>query len=404
MADPDTILTINSGSTSLKFALFRMSSSEKRLLSGKLDHIGGGNGRCEARDSQGAMIWQERLPLSDHRAGLARFFSWLETVAPSDGLDAVGHRLVHGGPVFGAPRLLTSPVLQALQDLSGLAPDHLPHELEAVRSIRKLKPDLPQVGSFDTAFHRSMPFRARTYALPLSLRKEGLVRYGFHGLSCEYVLSALETILPPERAQGRIVLAHLGGGASMTAIHGGKSIDTTMGFTPTSGLVMGTRCGDIDPGIVLYLLRERGLSLTTVAQLLAEESGLLALSESSGEMRDLLSAEAAEAKAAAAIEIFCYQARKFLGSLAAALEGLDILVFTGGIGENAPEIRERICEPLAFLGLQIDHDRNRKNEPLISSEESRAEIRVVPTDEERMIARHTQALVRSGRASLEPAP
>ncbi|VVM07487.1 acetate/propionate family kinase [Methylacidimicrobium tartarophylax] len=402
MNDPDKILTINSGSTSLKFALFQMVPSEKRLLSGKLDHIGSGSGRCEAKDSQGAVIWQESLPLPDHRAGLARFFAWFETAAPSDGIDAVGHRLVHGGPVFGAPRLLTSPVLQTLQDLSGLAPDHLPHELEAVRSIRKLKPDLPQVGCFDTAFHRSMPFFARTYALPLSLRKEGLVHYGFHGISCEYVFSVLEKILPPERAQGRIVLAHLGGGASMTAIHGGKSVDTTMGFTPTSGLVMGTRCGDLDPGIVLYLLRERGLRLTTVARLLSEESGLLALSESSGEMRDLLSAEATDSKAAAAVEIFCYQARKFLASLAAALEGLDMLVFTGGIGENAPEIRERICEPLAFLGLQIDRERNRKNEPIISSEKSRVEIRVVPTDEERMIARHTQALVRSGRASLEP--
>ncbi|MGD9896988.1 MAG: acetate/propionate family kinase [Candidatus Methylacidiphilaceae bacterium] len=403
MADPDKILTINSGSTSLKFALFQMASSEKRLISGKLDHIGGDDGLCEARDAQGTTIWQERLALPDHRTGLARFFSWLESVSPSSGLGAVGHRLVHGGPAFGAPRLLTSPVLHALQDLSGLAPDHLPHELEAVRSIRKLKPDLPQVACFDTAFHRTIPFSARTYALPLALRKEGLIRYGFHGISCEYVLSVLEKVLPPDRLRGRIVVAHLGGGASMTALLGAKSIDTTMGFTPTSGLVMGTRCGDIDPGIVLYLLRERGLRLTTVARLLSEESGLLALSESSGDMRDLLAAEARDEKAAAAVEIFCYQARKFLGSLSAALGGLDLLVFTGGIGENSSEIRERICGPLAFLGLQIDPERNRKNEPIISSGESAVELRVVPTDEELMIARRTQELVRSGRASLEPA-
>lgn len=401
MAEPDKILTINSGSTSLKFALFQMAPPERRLLSGKLAQIGGGEGFCEAKDAQGTTIWQERLPLPDHRAGLARFFSWLESASPADGLDAVGHRLVHGGPVFGAPRLLTSPVLYALQDLSGLAPDHLPHELEAVRSIRKLKPDLPQVACFDTAFHRSMPLRARTYALPASLRKEGLVRYGFHGISCEYLLSVLQETLPPERAQGRIVLAHLGGGASMTAVRGGKSIDTTMGFTPTSGLVMGTRCGDLDPGIVLYLLRERGLRLTTVARLLSEESGLLALSESSGDMRALLTAEASNEKAAAAIEIFCYQARKFLGSLAAALEGLDLLVFSGGIGEHAPEIRDRICSPLAFLGLRLDPEKNRKNEPVISSETSAAEIRVIPTDEELMIARQTRRLIASGRASLE---
>ncbi len=402
MADPDKILTINSGSTSLKFALFQMASLERRLLSGKLEHIGAGEGLCEAKDAEGTAVWQERIPLPDHRAGLARFFSWLESVSPTGGLDSVGHRLVHGGPAFGAPRLLTSPVLQRLQDLSGLAPEHLPHELEAVRSIRKLKPDLPQVGCFDTAFHRSMPPWARTYALPLSLRQEGLVRYGFHGISCEYLLSVLQTILPPERARGRIVLAHLGGGASMTAVREGKSVDTTMGFTPTSGLVMGTRCGDLDPGIVLYLLRERGLRLTTVARLLSEESGLLALSESSGEMRDLLSAEANDEKAAAAVEIFCYQARKFLGSLAAALGGLDLLVFSGGIGEHAPEIRERICSPLGFLGLKLDPERNRKNEPVISSEASPVEIRVVPTDEELMIARQTRALIRSGRASLEP--
>ncbi|VVM04922.1 acetate kinase [Methylacidimicrobium cyclopophantes] len=402
MADPNKILTINSGSTSLKFALFEMASSEKRLLSGKIERIGTPEGLCEAKDARGSTLWEEHLPLPDHRAGLTRFFSWLQSAAPSDGLDAVGHRLVHGGAVFGAPRLLTAPVLQTLQDLSGLAPDHLPHELEAVRSIRKLRPGLPQVACFDTAFHRSMPFAARTYALPLSLRKEGLVRYGFHGISCEYLLSVLQQILPPERVLGRIVLAHLGGGASMTALHGGKSIDTTMGFTPTSGLVMGTRCGDIDPGIVLYLLRERGLRLTTVARLLSEESGLLALSERSGEMRELLAAEATDEKAAAAIEIFCYQARKFLGSLAAALGGLDLLVFSGGIGEHAPEIRERICAPLGFLGLELDPERNRKNEPLLSSQGSRVEVRLIPTDEELMIARQTRALVRSGRASLEP--
>ncbi len=405
MAEPDKILTINSGSTSLKFALFEMASSEKRLLFGTIEHIGTGEGLCQARDGQGATIWEERLPLPDHRAGLSRFFSWLESVSATGGLDAVGHRLVHGGPVFAAPRLLTSPVLQALQDLSGLAPEHLPHELEAVRSIRKLKPDLPQVACFDTAFHRSMPSPARTYALPLSLRKEGLVRYGFHGISCEYLLSVLERILPPERARGRIVLAHLGGGASMTAVRDGRSVDTTMGFTPTSGLVMSTRCGDLDPGIVLYLLRERGLRLTTVARLLSEESGLCALSESSGDMRALLAAEANDPKAAAAVEIFCYQARKFLGSLAAVLGGLDLLVFTGGIGEHAPEIRERICAPLGFLGLRIDPERNRENQPVISSGTSPVEIRVVPTDEELMIARQTRSLVRSGRASLEsPAP
>ncbi|CAB4242609.1 Acetate kinase [Methylacidimicrobium sp. AP8] len=402
MAEADKILTINSGSTSLKFALFGMASSEQRLLSGEIQRIGAGEGLCEAKDTQGATIWQERLPLPDHRAALGRFFSWLGSVYPTEDLDAVGHRLVHGGAVFGAPHLLTSPVLQKLQDLCSLAPEHLPHELEAVRSIRKLKPGLPQVGCFDTAFHRSMPFAARTYALPLSLRKEGLVRYGFHGISCEYLLSVLQKILPPERARGRIVLAHLGGGASMTAVRGGKSVDTTMGFTPTSGLVMGTRCGDLDPGVVLYLLRERGLRLTTVARLLSEESGLLALSESSGDMRDLLRAEASDEKAAAAIEVFCYQARKFLGSLVAALGGVDLLVFSGGIGEHAPEIRQRICSPLGFLGFQLDPERNRKNEPVISTDESPAEIRVVPTDEELMIARQTRSLVRSGRASLEP--
>lgn len=402
MTDPGKILTINSGSTSLKFALFQMDGPETRLLSGGLERIGAGEGRCEAKTPQGETIWNERLPLPDHRAALGRFFSWLESVFPTGDLGAVGHRIVHGGPAFSAPRLLIASVIQALQDLSGLAPEHLPHELEAVRSIRKLKPDLPQVACFDTAFHRSMPFAARAYALPPSLRREGLVRYGFHGISCEYLLSVLGQILPPERAQGRLVLAHLGGGASMTAVREGKSVDTTMGFTPTSGLVMGTRCGDLDPGIVLYLLRERGLRLTTVARLLSEESGLLALSESSGDMRDLLVAEPSDPKAAAAVEIFCYQARKFLGSLAAALGGLDLLVFTGGIGEHAPEIRERICAPLGFLGLRLDPERNRKNEPVISSDASPVEIRVVPTDEELMIARQTRALVCSGRASLEP--
>jgi len=273
-----------------------------------------------------------------------------------------------------------------------LDPDHLPQALAAVAAVGRAFPALPQVACFDTAFHARMPRVAQTYALPRALEAEGVRRYGFHGLSYEYIMARLREI-DPEAARGRVVIAHLGNGASMAAVRAGESVETTMGFTPTGGLVMGTRTGDLDPGVLLYLLQERGLDAAALSDLVNHEAGLLGVSGSSGDMQDLLAREATDERAAEAITLFCYQARKFLAAMAAALGGLDTLVFTGGIGEHAPAIRARLCNGLAFLGIALDGSRNAAGDAVISAAGSAVTIRVVPTDEEVMIARHvTQVL------------
>jgi acetate kinase len=297
---------------------------------------------------------------------------------------------VHGGGRFVEPVLVTPAVRSDLDALAPLAPEHLPVELEAVDAFARTFPDAPQVACFDTAFHRRMPAVAQTFALPPS---DGVVRYGFHGLSYEYVVEELNRLGEPAAARGRLVVAHLGSGASMAAVRDGVGVDTTMGFTPAGGLVMGTRCGDIDPGVLVHLLRTRGLDAAGLEALVNRQSGLLGVSGTTADMRELLAGEAANPRAALAVELFCYQARKHLGAMAAALGGADALVFTGGMGANSPAVRERICRGTGYLGIELDPARNAADAAVISAAGSRVPVRVVRTDEERMIARHTRRVL-----------
>jgi acetate kinase len=389
------VLTVNSGSSSLKFAVFTIGSSERRVLAGQLDDIGGSRGRLRVVDAADRPLVDQPTDLPDHDGALHRLLQWLAARPEARGLNGVGHRLVHGGAGYAAPQRVTLELRAALQDLVSLAPDHLPQELAALDALARFLPEVPQVVCFDTAFHRTMPLVARQYALPRPLWDAGLQRYGFHGLSYEYIVSVLtgEGVLP-----SRLIIAHLGNGASMAAVRDGRSVDTTMGFTPAGGLVMGTRSGDLDPGVLLYLLRQRGFTPAALDRLVNREAGLLGVSGRSASMLELLAAAAGDTRAAEAVALFCYQARKSLGALATVLGGLDTLVFTGGIGAHAAVVRARVCADLAFLGIELAPDRNTANASLISAQTSAVRVRVIATDEERVIARHTAAVLRGASA------
>jgi acetate kinase len=390
----ETVLTINSGSSSLKFAVFRFLPEEKRLFTGDLDRIGLDGGHFSVREDERGVLADERLDIPDHTQALRVLFDWLLGHEPTVSPDAVGHRVVHGGADFYRPHIITPDLIEHLNDLVHLAPDHLPHEIKSILAVRQKYPSVPQVACFDTAFHHSLPRVSSMYALPRSLWHSGIRRYGFHGLSCEYILQELARQAGREAAAGRVIIAHLGGGASMTAVENGRSMDTTMGLTPLGGLVMGTRSGDLDPGVLLHLLRERSMTLPALDHLLNMQSGVLGVSAISSGMKQLLDLEGDEPHAAEAVAIFCYQARKFLGAMTAALGGLDSLVFTGGIGQNAPTIRERICREMDFMGLRLDPRLNERGDPVISASDSLVTVRVIETDEERMIARHTRDEIR----------
>jgi acetate kinase len=384
------ILTINSGSSSIKFSLYVLGDTEGLVLKGELGRIGLSQGFLEAVDHDGHQLAAQKLTLPDHEAAFKTLFAWLQGHEVGMDLDAVGHRLVHGGAAHIRPQLVSPDLLADLKLLLPLAPDHLPHEIKGVEAVQRHFPAVPQVVCFDTAFHRQMPEVAQKYALPASLAGEDLLHYGFHGLSYEYLTQELTR---EKIAYGKLIIAHLGNGASMAAIERGRSLDTTMGLTPTGGLLMSTRSGDLDPGVVLYLLQEKGLTPAAVNQLLNHQAGLLGISGISADMQDLLAQADKEAHAALAVEMFCYQARKFAGALAAALGGLDTLVFTGGIGENSAAIRARICAPLGFLGVRLEQGLNEGNAPLISTKDSAVAVRVMKTNEELMIARHTRDLI-----------
>jgi acetate kinase len=392
------ILTLNSGSSSLKFALYNLDQAETLIASGSMERVGLKAGRFRVSDASGRTSVDQPRDLPDHEAALRTLFEWLADYAPGQNLAAVGHRVVHGGPNFNRPQVITPDLVEVLHELIALAPDHLPHEIKAMQAVSRAFPQLKQIACFDTAFHRQMPRVAQLYALPRHFWHDGIQRYGFHGLSYEYILQELRKEKGAQVADGRVIIAHLGNGASMAAVWHGKSVDTTMGFTPVSGLVMGTRSGDLDPGILLYLLEEKGMRPSTLSDLVNEHAGLLGVSGTSSDMKDLLGQEAENTHAAEAVALFCYQAKKFLGSLAAVLGGLDTLVFTGGIGENAPTIRQRICQGMEFLGIYLDPARNNANAAVISSVESRVAVCVMKTNEELMIARHTGDLVRQAQA------
>ena len=388
------LLTINTGSSSLKAALYRLredttGTPEIRAEASRI----GGRGGLRFADARGETLEEHRGSLPDHAAALDALLSRLRVRGLyGDALAAVGHRIVHGGDRHRAPQRVTLDVVADLRALVPIDPNHLPQAIAAIEAVGRAYPAVPQVACFDTAFHSRMPRVARLYALPGRLAEEGIIRYGFHGLSYEYVIGELRR-LEPEAAAGRVVVAHLGNGASMAAVRGGVGVDTTMGFTPTGGLVMGTRSGDLDPSVPLFLLEEQGLTPTEVGDLVNKQAGLLGVSGTSADMRDLLDRELDDGRAAEAVALFCYQAKKFLGAMAAALGGLDALVFTGGIGEHSATVRERVCEGLGFLGIRLDPDRNAAHAPIISIDDASVTVRVVTTDEDLMVARHTRRLI-----------
>jgi acetate kinase len=393
-SNPSRILTINSGSSSLKFALVGLEPSEQLLLHGSAQRIALRSSLFQVLSAEGECLVERHESLPDHDTALHRLIEWLRGTSPQLSLSGVGHRLVHGGPFHRVPVLITSQLITDLNKLLPLAPDHLPHELKAIQAIKRLYPELRQVACFDTSFHRNMRHLAQIYPLPRHLQNEGILRYGFHGLSYEYIMNALRMEVGDTEANGRVIIAHLGNGASMVAVRNGKSVDTTMGLTPAGGLVMGTRSGDLDPGVILYLLEKEHLRPEMIDHILNQQSGLLGVSALTSDMKVLLEKERENPDAAEAINLFCYQAKKFLGALAAVLGGLDTLIFTGGIGENAAPIRWRICQDMSFLGIRLDADRNDSNAAIISQEGYPVTVRVMQTNEELMIARHTMDVIR----------
>ncbi len=384
------ILCLNSGSSSLKFALYQIGDGEEILLA---------KGAVERNDAEVARLWihsaQRKIEkigrdISSTSAALRTASAELERLqVPRP--DAVGHRLVHGGPHHAAPERITDKLVEELRSLIPFAPLHLPDEIAGIEAITAHFSSLPQVACFDTAFHRSMPEVAQRFALPRALWGEGIRRYGFHGISYEYIMRTLG-VNPPSR----VIVAHLGNGASMAAVKDGRPLDTTMGFTPTGGFMMGTRSGDLDPGIILYLLNNRHFDAPGLAELLNHQSGLLGVAGIS-DMKVLLERTDTDPDAAMAVQMFCYQVRKQIGALSAALGGLDLLVFTGGIGERAARVRWEACSGLEHLGVRLDRERNEANADTISTPDCGCLVRVIPTNEDLMIARHTYELVFSWR-------
>jgi acetate kinase len=380
------ILTINGGSSSIKFALYQAGEPLKRGLYGKVDRIGVSGTNLTFDDPATNRQDSRKLTASDHKSAATLLMDWLEEQNVFESVRAVGHRVVHGMQ-HTAPELVTQELLDELHSISPSDPDHLPSEIELIETFRQRRPKLPQVACFDTAFHCTMPRIAKLLPIPRRYQAKGVQRYGFHGLSYAYLMEELACLGDTAATTGRVILAHLGNGASMSAVRDGKSIDTSMSFTPTSGLVMSTRSGDLDPSLAPYLARTEQMTTEQFYKMVNHKSGLLGVSEISSDMRDLLAQEAHDIRAAEAVALFCYQATKWVGSFAAALGGLDTFVFAGGIGENAPRIRARICEGLGFLGIELSESRNAKTAGMISTDASRVRVRVIRTDEDLMIAR-----------------
>jgi acetate kinase len=387
MTERPCILAINGGSSSIKFALFQLGDSLQRILDGMIDRIGLPEATFTVKGPSESDSFCKQVSAPDHATAVGRLVEWLEGQIGSGGLKAVGHRVVHGGQSYSEPQRITPEMIQELHRLSSFDPDHLPGEIELIKALIHHYPDVPQVACFDTAFHRSMPRVARLLPIPRRYDAKGIQRYGFHGLSYAFLMEELARLAGTKAARGRIVLAHLGNGASLAAVYDGKPVDTSMGFTPAAGVPMSTRSGDVDPGLVWYLARAEGIDARRFNEIVNSESGLFGVSEISSDMRDLLERESTDVRAAEAVSLFCYQVKKWIGAFAAALGGLDTLVFTAGIGENAPEVRTRICEGLGFLGIELDEKRNADNVDVISKDGSRVTVRVTHTDEEQMIAK-----------------
>ncbi|MER1941879.1 acetate/propionate family kinase [Castellaniella sp. FW104-16D08] len=392
-----SILVVNSGSSSLKFALFGLADGLNRQLWGEASGIGTEQGRFRVVDAWGQVLANSDVRFADHAAAIARLDEILRQQGEGLNLVGIGHRVVHGGADCDCSQRIDDTLLRRLGTLIPLAPLHLPHNLAGIAAMRAHFPNVPQLVCFDTAFHHGLPEVARHTGLPREYEAQGVRRYGFHGLSYEFIVEDLVRRHGPAALDERLIVAHLGSGASMAAIRDGRSVETTMGFSALGGMPMGTRSGDLDPGILLYLAGQQGLDPQALQALLYQRCGLLGLSGVSADMGELLARRQDTPEAALAIDFFCHRARHFIGALSAALGGLDRLVFTGGIGANAPDIRAQICDGLAYLGVTLDPERNRKPEPLISAAEGLVQVEAVTTDEERMIARHVQRLYANQR-------
>jgi acetate kinase len=389
-----TVLTLNGGSSSIRFALYDAKDVATKLLDGKIDRIGIGDTRMRVVADPGGKATETvaAIEAEAHRSVVDFLMTWLGSQPFFASLSAVGHRIVHG-MTHSSPQRVTSRLLADLRRNLPFDPEHLPREIELIEGVRRAHPHLDQVACFDTAFHHDMPRVATIVPIPRRFEAKGVRRYGFHGLSYTYLMGELERLGDPAAVRGRVILAHLGNGASLAAVRDGRCIDTSMGFTPASGLVMSTRTGDLDPGIFSFLAATEGMDVAAYQRLVTHDSGLLGVSETSSDIRDLLAAEALDVRAAEAVALFCYQVRKWIGAFAAALGGLDTLVFAGGIGENAPAIRARVCHGLEFLGIAVEPARNAQGAALLSDGSGRVAVRVLRTDEETVIAGMTMKVL-----------
>jgi acetate kinase len=381
------ILTINGGSSSIKFALFEAGDSLRQILEGGIERIGLPEATFRVKGESQADNFSRLVTAPDHTVAVGALMDWIEERSGRETLTAVGHRVVDGGPKYSKPERITAEMVAELHRLSPFDPDHMPEELLLTEAFHRRFPHLPQVACFDTAFHHDLPRVAQLLPIPRRYEAQGVRRYGFHGLSYAFLMEELARLGDPAVTTGRVVLGHLGNGASLAAVRDGRSVDTSMSFTPTAGVPMSTRSGDLDPGLVWYLARTEKMSAKQFNEMVNFQSGLLGISETSSDMRDLLDRETQDVRAAEAVALFCYQVKKWIGAFAAALGGLDTLVFAGGIGENAPAVRARICDGLGFLGIELEENRNAANEGVISTAASRVAVRVIRTDEERMIAK-----------------
>ena len=381
------VLTINGGSSSIKFALFEAGDSLRRILDGVIERIGLPEATLRVKSLNQADNFSRAVTAPDHTVAVGVLMDWIEERSGRDALVAVGHRVVDGGPKYYEPQRITAEMVEELRRLSPFDPDHMPEEILLTEAFHRRFPDLPQVACFDTAFHHDMPRVAQLLPIPRRYEAQGVRRYGFHGLSYAFLMEELARLGDQAATNGLVILGHLGNGASLAAVRNGKSVDTSMSFTPTAGVPMSTRSGDLDPGLVWYLTRTEKMSAKQFDEMVNFHSGLLGVSETSSDMRHLLDRETQDVRAAEAVALFCYQVKKWVGAFAAALGGLDTLVFAGGIGENAPTVRARICDGLGFLGIELEAQRNAANEGVISAAASRVAVRVIRTDEERMIAK-----------------
>ncbi|MCC6771332.1 MAG: acetate/propionate family kinase [Gemmatimonadaceae bacterium] len=391
-SDARYVLTTNAGSSSIKFALFRVGAANERALRGEIDRIGRGGSTLQVTREDERSSDRCDVDAADHASAARLLVDWLSVQPEYQRVVAVGHRVVHG-MTHTDPELVSPALLEELRDIAPCDPEHLPGALALIDAFLDRAPALPQVACFDTAFHRDMPRVATLLPLPRRFDAMGVRRYGFHGLSYAYLVEKLTLAAGPATAQGRVILAHLGSGASLAAVREGRSIDTSMSFTPSAGLPMATRSGDLDPGLAPYLERTQQITSNEFFDIATHQSGLLGVSGTSADMRDLLAREAVDVRAAEAVAMFCYAVKKWIGSYAAALGGVETLVFAGGIGENAPVVRSRICDGLGFLGIELDERQNRENAEVISAVDARVTVRVMRTDEEVMIARSVVRLL-----------